>query len=104
MCMISSCRYNELMRILPEQLYSASSVANIDRNAIEVHKIPGYTLMRRAGQAVFDFIEQKFTTPVSLLVVCGAGNQTAIYCRKLFATWGKRSCCYTGCTAAYLIA
>ena len=72
--MISSCRYNEPMRILPEQLYSASSVANIDRNAIEVHKIPGYTLMRRAGQAVFDFIDKKFTTPVSLLVVCGAGN------------------------------
>jgi len=74
MCMISACRYNNDMQILPEKLYSAQSVAQIDRNAIKDHDIPGYTLMRRAGQAVFDFIEKKFMTPATLLIVCGAGN------------------------------
>lgn len=72
--MISACRYNDPMHILPDKLYTAQSVAQIDKNAIQIHDIPGYTLMRRAGQAVFDFIENKFKTPATLLVVCGAGN------------------------------
>ena len=72
--MISSCRYNNSMHILPEKLYSAQSVSQIDHDAIKNHKIPGYTLMRRAGQAVFDSIEKRFAAPATLLVVCGAGN------------------------------
>ena len=72
--MIYSSRYNKSMLILPTQLYTAQSVAQIDRDAIKLHKISGYTLMRRAGQSVFDFIEKKFISPATLLVVCGAGN------------------------------
>ena len=62
------------MHILPTRLYTAQSVAQIDHDVIKHHKVSGYTLMRRAGQVVFDLLENKFITPAALLVVCGAGN------------------------------
>lgn len=36
--------------------------------------IPPYTLMNQAGQAVFDYIRQRWASAHSLCVVCGAGN------------------------------
>ena len=38
---------------LPAEVYSAASVRAMDRRAIETGGIPGYTLMRRAGDAAF---------------------------------------------------
>jgi len=62
------------MHILPSHLYSTDAVSMLDKSAIEDFNISGLTLMRRAGQAVFNFIEHRFVTPATLLVVCGAGN------------------------------
>ncbi|MBT8126627.1 MAG: NAD(P)H-hydrate dehydratase [Gammaproteobacteria bacterium] len=62
------------MKTLPSKLYSAAAVARLDQTAINDYGIPGYTLMRRAGQAVYNALEQQYPDAQSILVVCGAGN------------------------------
>ena len=62
------------MNNLPTELYSAESVARLDQVAINDVGIPGYTLMRRAGQAVLDALLQVYPEAKSVLVLCGAGN------------------------------
>jgi ADP-dependent NAD(P)H-hydrate dehydratase / NAD(P)H-hydrate epimerase len=59
---------------LPAELYNAEAVRRLDRIAIDDFGIPGYTLMRRAGRAVFDVIRQRYPEGNNLLVLCGAGN------------------------------
>jgi hydroxyethylthiazole kinase-like uncharacterized protein yjeF len=59
---------------LPTKLYSAEAVALLDRIAIDDFGIAGYTLMRRAGQAVLDVLQQQYPDARSILVLCGAGN------------------------------
>jgi NAD(P)H-hydrate epimerase len=61
------------MNEFPTKLYTPEAVATFDRRAIE-SGIPGYTLMRRAGQAVFDVISTDYPEALHLLVLCGAGN------------------------------
>lgn len=55
-------------------LYSASQTHELDRLAIENYGIPGYTLMQRAGQAIFDLLQLKYPHTSVLFVICGAGN------------------------------
>ncbi|MGJ0483679.1 MAG: NAD(P)H-hydrate dehydratase [Methylomicrobium sp.] len=62
------------MQKLPETLYSAAQVRELDRIAIEEFKIPGYKLMCRAGKAVFEGITRKWPETRSLTVWCGSGN------------------------------
>lgn len=62
------------MNKLPAELYSAETVARLDQIAIRDYGIPGYTLMRRAGQAVLDALLQFYPDAKSVLVLCGAGN------------------------------
>lgn len=62
------------MNKLPTQLYSAETVARLDQVAIKDYGIPGYTLMRRAGQAVLDTLRLCYPEAKSILVLCGAGN------------------------------
>jgi len=59
---------------LPTKLYSAEAVARLDQIAINDYGIPGYTLMRRAGQAVYDALKHHYSAVQSILVLCGAGN------------------------------
>jgi len=59
---------------LPTKLYSAASVARLDQVAINDCGIPGYTLMRRAGQAVLDALLAHYADAKKILVLCGAGN------------------------------
>jgi NAD(P)H-hydrate epimerase len=59
---------------LPTKLYSAASVARLDQVAINDFGIPGYTLMRRAGQAVLDALLAHYADAKKILVLCGAGN------------------------------
>jgi len=63
------CRVNTF----PTKLYTPEAVARLDQLAIE-SGIPGYTLMRRAGQAVFDVLRQSYPEATKILVLCGAGN------------------------------
>ena len=62
------------MNTLPEQLYTAHATRQLDAIAIKDFNIPGYTLMSRAGEAVFDVLRNEFPLAKRLLVCCGAGN------------------------------
>jgi len=62
------------MSDLPTRLYRAAQVRELDRIAIEDLKIPGYTLMQRAGQASFDVLCARWPEARHLLVVVGTGN------------------------------
>lgn len=62
------------MSTLPVDVYSVSTVRDIDRTAIEEEGIPGYTLMSRAGAAAVTVARERFPEAVRWQVVCGAGN------------------------------
>lgn len=59
---------------LPRQLYRAASVRELDRIAIEEHRIPGFELMRRAGRAAFKVLQSHWPQARRIAVICGAGN------------------------------
>jgi NAD(P)H-hydrate epimerase len=58
---------------LPEKLYSAAGVRELDRRTIEDFGVPGYQLMCRAGAAAFEALDRRWPGR-PLRVVCGAGN------------------------------
>ncbi len=55
-------------------LYTAHQVRALDRAAIEEAGIPGHMLMKRAGEAVWDFLCRHWPDARSIVVVCGTGN------------------------------
>lgn len=59
---------------LPDKLFTALQVREMDRIAIEEISIPGFQLMSRAGSAVFEQIRLRWPSLSNLLVFCGAGN------------------------------
>ncbi len=59
---------------LPEALYSATQVRELDRIAITDHGIPGHVLMQRAGTAAFLLLRMHFPRVRRIVVVCGRGN------------------------------
>ncbi len=62
------------MQKLPIKLYRAAQVRELDRLAIEEHGIPGIELMTRAGDALFQSLQNHWPQARSLAVFCGAGN------------------------------
>lgn len=62
------------MRDLPQALYTAQAVRELDRLAIEQYGIAGLTLMTRAGEAVFRELRRRWPRARRVAVVCGAGN------------------------------
>ena len=58
---------------LPERLYTAAGVRELDRRTIEDFGVPGYQLMSRAGAAAFDALRRRWPER-SIVVLCGAGN------------------------------
>lgn len=62
------------MNCFPTKLYSAQATYNIDSIAINEYNIPGYELMTRAGQAVFNHLQNTYPLAKQILVCCGAGN------------------------------
>lgn len=62
------------MQTIPANVYSVASVREIDRAAIEDHRIPGYTLMTRAGAAALHAARRRFPDARRWQVICGAGN------------------------------
>ncbi len=62
------------MQTLPAKLYSVASIREIDRSAIEVNGIPGYTLMKRAGAAALRAARSQYPDAKIWQVICGAGN------------------------------
>jgi len=55
-------------------LYTAAQVRELDRTAIEVHGIPGYELMCRAGAALARQVETGWPGAGAVLILCGPGN------------------------------
>jgi len=55
-------------------LYTAEQVRRIDRNAIEHGGIAGFELMRRAADAVFASLRQRWPDARRITVLAGAGN------------------------------
>ncbi|HYW03864.1 MAG TPA: NAD(P)H-hydrate dehydratase [Gammaproteobacteria bacterium] len=62
------------MQELPQNLYLASQVGELDRTAIERFGIPGETLMERAGRAAFRELCRRWPGVRRLVVCCGGGN------------------------------
>jgi len=69
-------KMNETLTIdrLPTRLYRAEQVRELDRVAIQDQGIPGLTLMRRAGAAVFRVLTEGYPKPSQVSIFCGVGN------------------------------
>jgi len=59
---------------LPVCLYSTAQVRALDAYAIETLGIPGYTLMKRAGEAALRYLRTRFPVAHRIVIVCGGGN------------------------------
>ncbi len=62
------------MESLPALVYAAAQVRAMDRHAIDVAGIPGYTLMQRAAAAALELLRQEWPDANRITVLCGAGN------------------------------
>ena len=58
---------------LPIALYSAAQVRALDAHAIEAGT-PGYTLMKRAGEAALRYLRTRWPMAHRVVIVCGGGN------------------------------
>jgi hydroxyethylthiazole kinase-like uncharacterized protein yjeF len=59
---------------LPIALYSTAQVRALDAHAIDVQGIPGYTLMKRAGEAALRYLRTRWPMAHRVVIVCGGGN------------------------------
>jgi ADP-dependent NAD(P)H-hydrate dehydratase / NAD(P)H-hydrate epimerase len=59
---------------LPIALYSTGQVRALDAHAINQLRIPGYTLMKRAGEAALRYLRTRYPVAHRSVIVCGAGN------------------------------
>jgi hydroxyethylthiazole kinase-like uncharacterized protein yjeF len=59
---------------LPIALYSSAQVRALDAHAIEVLGIPGYTLMKRAGEAALRQLRSRWPMAHRIVIACGGGN------------------------------
>ena len=59
---------------LPTALYSAAQVRALDAYAINTLAVPGYTLMKRAGEAALRYLRTRFPMAHRIVIVCGGGN------------------------------
>ena len=66
-------QYNQRMA-LPSAIYSAAQVRELDDFAIQKLGIPGYTLMKRAGEASLRTLRSRWPTAHHIAIVCGGGN------------------------------
>jgi len=62
------------MPALPENLYTAAQVRELDLRAIEQGGIPARQLMQRAGEAAWRLLKLQWPAAARILVLCGAGN------------------------------
>ena len=57
---------------LPTVLYSAAQVRALDAYAIETLGVPGYTLMKRAGEAALRYLRSRWPMAYRIAIVCGS--------------------------------
>jgi len=65
---------SESNRNLPDNLYTAEQVRELDRITIEEHGVTGYSLMQRAAIFSYAVLKQYWPDANTIAVVCGAGN------------------------------
>jgi len=59
---------------LPTVLYSVAQVRALDAHAIGTLGVPGYTLMKRAGEGALRHLRSRWPTAYRVVIVCGTGN------------------------------
>jgi ADP-dependent NAD(P)H-hydrate dehydratase / NAD(P)H-hydrate epimerase len=59
---------------LPIALYTSAQVRALDAHAIEVLGVPGYTLMKRAGEAALRHLRSRYPLAHRIVIACGGGN------------------------------
>jgi NAD(P)H-hydrate epimerase len=59
---------------LPIALYSTAQVRALDAHAIQGLGIPGYTLMKRAGEAALRYLRTRWPMAHRIVIACGGGN------------------------------
>ncbi len=59
---------------LPTAIYSTRQVRDFDGYAIRELGIPGYTLMKRAGEASLRMMRTRWPMAHQIVIVCGGGN------------------------------
>ena len=59
---------------LPIALYSTAQVRALDAHAIKELGIPGYVLMKRAGEAALRYLRTRWPMSHRIVIVCGKGN------------------------------
>ncbi len=59
---------------LPESVWTAAQVRELEEHAIQSYGVSAYDLMCRAGAAALGVLAQRWPAARSLAVVCGAGN------------------------------
>lgn len=59
---------------LPTAIYSTRQVRELDEYAIRERGVPGYTLMKRAGEASLRIMRTRWPMAHEIVIVCGAGN------------------------------
>ena len=59
---------------LPIALYATAQIRALDAHAIEQLNIPGYTLMKRAGEAALRYLRTRWPMAHRIVIVCGGGN------------------------------
>ena len=62
------------MSVLPENLYTAVQVRELERRAVEDARIPEAALMQRAGETAWQQLKLQWPGAEHVLVLCGAGN------------------------------
>src|SRR5262245_59139922 len=62
------------MTLLPLAVHTADQVRALDRYATEQLRVPGYTLMTRAGEAAVRVLRECWPAARRIVVVCGPGN------------------------------
>lgn len=62
------------MTKLPEALYSAAQMRELDRCAIVEHGIPAATLMTRAGVAAWEMLKTRWPNARQIVIFAGVGN------------------------------
>lgn len=60
--------------MLPAEIYRAHQTRELDRIVIEQCGVPGLELMRRAGEAAFARMMERYSGTGCMVVVCGPGN------------------------------
>lgn len=59
---------------LPTALYSTAQVRELDAHAVAGLGVPGYTLMKRAGEAALRYLRSQWPMSHRIVIVCGSGN------------------------------